>query len=181
MSTRKKSMATIALLITLCLPFAGCGSSGGGSHWVTLRQYTKVATVPLILTPVSGPPAPTFYVLGPPPYSSAGGECPSQVAGPYVTDDLFLTPDTFTNSSIIATIIGIPNPPPGENPTSVTAYVDIEVNTEEDPDYRSEFSICNIRGADQLHHNGPIYFSGIGGPGPYVLKDWYPPTATTIQ
>ena len=139
-------------------------------RWVPLRHYTRVETLWLILTPVTYTVAGPLYRL----IGSAGGECPVNLPGPYLTDSLMIIPNTAESREAIAYTLGIPKAPPDHNLDLVTAYVDIEVNANAYPNYLSEFNVCLIRGARQLHHNGALYFGGIGTKFHYRLKSSYP-------
>ena len=130
-------------------------------NWVILRHYTKRETVELILAELlmdlSGF---SLYRL----YGSAGGECPVSVGGPYLTNDVFIDPQSEENRIKISETLGIKNPPPGNDPDEVTAYIDLRINSTDYPNYLNDFNVCNIRGGTQLHHKGTLYF---GAPNSY--------------
>jgi len=137
-------------------------------NWVILRHYTTFADYDKIMTPtafdLTG--SPLYFLIG-----SGGGECPvtSIFGGPYLTNDLFEEPITFAMKENISMMLGIKDPPPGNNPAYVETYVDLKINTTDYPNYLSEFCIVRRRGATQLHHNGNMYFGQPGSGQQYIL------------
>lgn len=118
-----------------------------------IRHYTTNAAAGVILIPAPTLAGAVYGLRGKP-----GGECAGTAAGPYLTDDrrLFLTPDNGGfNSTEIANGLGIPNPVKPE-PSQVQAFIEIEVDLSQVPNFDTYFDRCAPRGFSQLHYKLPV-------------------------